>query len=48
MRGRLQALVALRADRGVTVERGGSGEHWMRDLWLAKRLTDATAVRAPA
>ena len=26
---------------GVTVERKGTGEHWMRDLWLAERLADA-------
>ena len=28
----------------MTVERGGSGEHWLRDLWLAERLADATAI----
>jgi hypothetical protein len=26
---------------GITVDRDGSGEHWMRDLWLAERLADA-------
>jgi hypothetical protein len=26
---------------GVTVARDGTGEHWMRDLWLAERLADA-------
>jgi hypothetical protein len=26
---------------GITVERDGSGEHWMCDLWLAEQLADA-------
>lgn len=31
---------------GVTLEREGrGGEHWLRDLWLAERLTEAAATR---
>jgi hypothetical protein len=29
---------------GVTVERKGTGEHWMCDLWLAERLADAATA----